>query len=130
MMVTDVRYRGIPWMRLLRSRRDRPSASLNIRTSEKACTVLAGIGWLALSLWLWTGLTAWLGIGSAALLAILILNGPLLAWFARHRGWRFAAGTLPLRLLYYALNVISVLVALLSPSLPRQQRLSLSNPTG
>jgi len=126
MVITDVRYRGIPWMRLLKSRRDRPSGSLNVRTSEKACTLLAAIGVSAVSVWLWTGLTAWLAMGAATIPAILVLNAPLLAWFARQRGVRFAASTIPLRLLYYILNVVSVLVGFLSPSLQRDPRLSLS----
>jgi glycosyltransferase involved in cell wall biosynthesis len=130
MAVTDLRYRGIPWMRLLLSRRDRPPASLNIRAAERTCTVLVGAGFLALSLWLWTGLTWWLGIASASAIAMLGLNVPLLAWFAQQRGWLFALGTIPLRLLYYALNVVAVLIALLSPSFRRPRALSLFKTTG
>jgi len=116
MMVTDVRQRGIPWMRLLLSRNVR-SATLNIRTSEQLCTVLLLVGLVALATWLWTGKMGWLATAAGALVLILAINLPLLAWFARHRDWRFALSAVPLRLLYYALNVVSVGLALL-PSRP------------
>ena len=44
---------------------------------------------------------------------MLVINAPLFAWFARHRGWWFAARVMPLRVLYYVLNGISVILAVM-----------------
>lgn len=121
MIVTDVRLRGIPWVRLLLSRKVRPTATLNIRLSEQVCTVLVVAGYLALGWWLWSGELAWLLVAAAAMAAVLAINGPLLAWFARQRGWGFAIRAMPLRLLYYVLNAVSVSVAVLPFIFSRQQ---------
>jgi GT2 family glycosyltransferase len=121
MIVTDVRHRGIPWIRLLLSSKVRPAATLNLRLSEQICTVLVVVGCLALGGWLWSGGMIWLAVAAAAVTATLAINGPLLAWFARHRGWGFALRAMPLRLLYYALNAVSVSLALLPFAFGRQQ---------
>jgi GT2 family glycosyltransferase len=121
MIVTDVRERGIPWVRMLLSRKARPAATLNIRLSEQLCTVLVVAGCLALGGWLWRGGTTWLVAAAAAMTAVLAINAPLLAWFARQRGWGFAIRAMPLRLLYYALNAVSVSLALLPFVFGRQQ---------
>ena len=126
MIVSDVRHRGIPWMRLLMKQKARPAATLNIRVSEQACTVLVIVGCLAWFGWLWNGGSAWLAVAASAITTTLVINGPLLAWFARQRGWKFALYSVPLRLLYYVLNAVSVSLALLSvafdrPDTPRPQ---------
>lgn len=113
LIVTDVRHRGVPWMRLLMSRKVRPAATLNIRVSEQVCTGLVILGCLAVFGWWWSGAAWWLAVAAGALGATLALNAPLLAWLARERGWGFALGALPLRLLHYVLNVVSVSLALL-----------------
>jgi GT2 family glycosyltransferase len=120
MIVTDVRLRGIPWMRLLLRRKVPPPATLNIRLSEQVCTALVVVGCLALGAWLWSGGMTWLAVTAAAVTAILAINWPLLAWFARHRGWGFAIRAMPLRLLYYALNAVSVSLAVLPFGFGRQ----------
>ena len=119
MIVTDVRHRGIPWMRLLMSHKVRPAATLNIRVSEQACTLLVIVGCLAWLAWLWNGRPAWLAVAASAIAATLAINAPLLAWFARQRGWRFALCAVPLRLLYYVLNAVSVSLALLPVAFDR-----------
>jgi hypothetical protein len=113
MVVTDVRGRGVPWVRLLLSRKIRPTATLNLRPSEQVCTVLVVIGGLALVLGLSTGEWTWLAVGLMTLTVILTINAPLLAWFARQRGWWFAVRVVPLRVLYYALNAVSAFLGLL-----------------
>jgi hypothetical protein len=60
-------------------------------------------------------------VAAAAMTAVLAINAPLLAWFARQRGWGFAIRAMPLRLLYYALNAVSVSLALLPFVFGRQQ---------
>lgn len=120
MIVTDVRRRGIPWMRLLLSRGLPPPATLNVRLSEQVCTALVVVGCLSLLAWLWSGGRTWLTVTAGAVIAIFAINGPLLAWFARHRGWGFALRAMPLRLLYYALNAVSVSLAVLPFGFGRQ----------
>jgi cellulose synthase/poly-beta-1,6-N-acetylglucosamine synthase-like glycosyltransferase len=121
MIVTDVRRRGIPWVRLLMSQKVRPAATLNLRASEQVCTILTVVGCFALGVWLWSGGSTWLVVVGAAIAAILAINAPLLAWFAGHRGWWFAFRAMPLRLLYYALNVVSVSLAMLPMGLNKQR---------
>jgi hypothetical protein len=50
----------------------------------------------------------WLGAAGLCLLGALALSLDLYAFFARVRGWRFAVAAVPLNLMYYALNGISV----------------------
>ncbi|HZN96594.1 MAG TPA: glycosyltransferase family 2 protein [Gemmatimonadales bacterium] len=114
MVVTDVLRRGIPWLRLLLGRNDPPPPTLNLRVSEQICTAAVVIAGLAAGAWLKTSEPWWVGISVAAVITVLAINQQLLAWFARHRGWWFAVGIIPLRLLYYALNAFSVVVALAS----------------
>ncbi len=124
MIVTDVRDRGVPWVRLLMNQRRRPAATLNIRVPERVCTVLVAVACLALVLWLWTGAEVWLTVAAAATGTTLAINAPLLVWLARQRSWGFALGAVPLRLLYYGLNTVSVCLALLPFGFGRQRTLS------
>jgi GT2 family glycosyltransferase len=122
MIVTDVLHRGIPWMRLLMSQKVRPAATLNIRVSEQACTGLVAIGCLALIVWLWSGATIWVAVAAGGMAAALAISAPLLAWLARQRGWGFALGALPLQLLHYLLNAVSVSLALIPFRFGRERR--------
>jgi hypothetical protein len=61
-------------------------------------------------------------------------NAALFRWFARVRGWRFAAGTVPLRVLYYVVNVWSAVAALVTHAVraaapPRSPRAATSCPS-
>jgi glycosyltransferase involved in cell wall biosynthesis len=113
MIVTDVRDRGIPWMRLIRQR-PASSGTLNLRTGEKVYTVLAGVAIVSLLAALASFDSRWLLPVVVCICIILGGNLPLLAWFARVRGWWFATRVIPLRLLYYFLNVVSVVLGLAS----------------
>ena len=121
MIVTDVQHRGIPWMRLLLSSKVKPAATLNLRPSEQLCTCLVVLGTLALAAWLLSAQKIWLALAVAAVTVTLAVNWPLLAWFARHRGWGFALRAAPLRFLYYWLNAVSVSLALLTFAFSGQQ---------
>jgi hypothetical protein len=98
----------------------RPTATLNIRRSGQISTLLVVVACLAVGEWLWNGERASALVASTAVIAILAIDGPLLAWFARHRGWWFALRAIPLRLLYHALNAVSVSLALLPVGFGRQ----------
>lgn len=108
----DVLNRGAPWMALLLERRSVGAGTLNIGIQEKVMTGLAVAGTLAIPAAALTGNRALLSLGGASLLAVLAGNAPMIRWFARVRGRRFAAAVLPLRLLYYLLNGVSVGLAL------------------
>jgi glycosyltransferase involved in cell wall biosynthesis len=113
MIVTDVRDRGIPWVRLL-LRQDgvvRP-ASLNIRPAERVYTALTALAFVAVLAAVATGATWWWVLAAVCAAVPLAGNGPLVAWFARQRGWWFALRVLPLRMLYYLLNAVSIVLAL------------------
>ena len=127
MIVTDVQQRGVPWMHLLLTSKARPAATLNLRPSEQLCTLLVVLGCLAMGAWLWSGAMIWLGVAAAAAALTLAINAPLLAWLARHRGWWFALRAMPLRVLYYALNAVSVSLGLLAFAFRRQQPRAIKN---
>lgn len=108
-VVADVRDRGVPWTRLLLSRRRTiRRATLNVRTGEQVLTGLMGV---ASALLLGSMFS-----GSYVLLALAVLTTGLIvagdwrftAWLARERGLWFAVRAVPLRLLYYVLNVVSI----------------------
>ena len=106
----DLRNRGVPWMRLLIQRNETVSSgTLNLRLTEKVCTILT---WSAL---LYFGVAAALGerhlaVGAALALGIVVaVNARLYAFFARTRGVAFALAAIPLHLLYYLNNGVAVL---------------------
>ncbi len=112
-VTTNLRDRGVPWVRLLLEERGRGRGSarataLNLRPTEQVYTALVGLALAA-------GATAalardarWLVPGGLALAAVLAGNLPLLRWLARVGGPRLALAGAPLRLLYYVTNGISV----------------------
>lgn len=107
MVRTDVRDRGIPWMRLLLERRGRTAPSLNTGAIEqlKVGGVALAVGTLALSLLLGAPTVALAGL--ALLLVMVALNRDTYAWFARQRGTAFAVAVVPLHLLYYLSNAVA-----------------------
>jgi glycosyltransferase involved in cell wall biosynthesis len=121
MVVADVWYRGVPWVRLLLDRRHTiRRVTLNIRAGEQILTGLAAIALLLAVAALVTG-----GSGEillAAVAAALMVAGDwrFSRWLARSRGWWFAVRAIPLRLMYYALNVISAGLGLLQACADRR----------
>ena len=113
MVTTDVWGRGVPWLRLLRRQRHPRRAILNLRPHEQLCTALVTGSTIAFGGAAWTGDVGWLiaaGVGGGG---ALVANAPMLAWFARRRGWGFALRVVPLRFLYYGLNAVSLALALM-----------------
>lgn len=114
MAVMDVRDRGVPWIRLLLGRKHMIGRStLNLRRGEQVLTGLVGLAGLLAPAGLLTGRLSWLALAALAILLTLAGNWPFTAWVARERGWWFAVRTIPLRLLYYGLNVVSIGLGLL-----------------
>jgi hypothetical protein len=114
MVFTDVRDRGTPWVRLLLARRRMIGRrTLNVRPGEQVLTGLMALAGLLTVVGLVSGRSIWLGLAVLAGATVLAGNWPFHAWLAAQRGWWFALRAVPLRLLYYALNVVSVGLALL-----------------
>jgi glycosyltransferase involved in cell wall biosynthesis len=115
MIVADVRDRGVPWTRLLLSRRGvirRPT--LNVRAGEQVLTGLMGLAAVFAMAALLADRAILLAPAVAAVGLMLVGDRRFQAWLAEERGWWFALRAVPLRVLYYALNVLSIGVALLS----------------
>lgn len=104
MIRTDVMGRAIPWTRLNLARGVAPN-DLNIKLSQKLCVVLVALALLSLPLAL---VSPWfLAGGLLAVLAIVALNAPMFACFARQRGFWFAVRSVPLHLLYFLYSGLS-----------------------
>jgi glycosyltransferase involved in cell wall biosynthesis len=111
---TDLRDRGIPWARLLLHRKAFAiSGRLNLRMLEKLCTVLVWLGCILLVVALWTRSGVWALLAAVPPALAMILNAPLLAFFARTRGFFFALRVIPVQLMYYVLTGISFAVGLM-----------------
>jgi hypothetical protein len=113
MVRNDVRDRGMPWMRLLLARAAVGNGTLNVRAEDRLLTAAAGLAVLALAIAPFAGGRILVGFAVACVLLILARNRALFRWFARVRGWRFALGIAPLRLLYYLLNAAAAGIAVL-----------------
>ena len=106
---TDVLQRGVPWV-LLMKRQHISETDLNVRPSQKACVFLAGLSALAL---LGAPGRPWLlAIVAFGMIAVVKLNIAFYRFLARKRGIAFAAGSVPLHLLYFGCCGISVVLAL------------------
>lgn len=106
---TDLTDRGVPWMRLLIRRGTATKAdSLNLKRVEKINTLLVSFAVLALAIGLVRWQALWAAIALALLVPVIFNNRRLYAWFARKRGVLFVLGVIPLNLIYYLINAISV----------------------
>jgi cellulose synthase/poly-beta-1,6-N-acetylglucosamine synthase-like glycosyltransferase len=121
-ITTDVADRGVPWVRLLiQGRRPPGRATLNVRGLEQLLTALTGIAIVAMGIGLANGDHRWLFGSGLAAAAIIGTDWRLLRWLASLRGWLFAVSAIPLRLLYFALNLVAVVLALLPVSWSRRE---------
>lgn len=110
---TDLRDRGIPWARLLIHRGAMmKTGSLNLRWTEKACTILVWIATLLILSAPWHRSWWWAWVATWCILVVLALNLSLWRFFTRVRGLAFAVLVMPAHLLYYLLNGISFGVGL------------------
>ena len=107
-IATDMRDRGVPWMRLLvHQGATVRTRTLNLRTVEKLNTAVV---WLAAALavvalarprepWGWGAL--------ACVFLVFLFSAPLYAFFLRRRGLPFLLAAVPMHLMYYLLNGVS-----------------------
>jgi GT2 family glycosyltransferase len=103
---TDIRYRAVPWARLMLESKHAPD-DLNLQGTQRlsvAMTVLACACLALASVW-----AALLAVAAVLLLGVIVLNRALFVFFVRQRGLRFAAACIPLQLLYYIYSGLSYL---------------------
>lgn len=104
----DIFYRAIPWTRLILETRNLPR-DLNLTHRAQLSAALVGMMLLALGLLplAAVGAIGWAspGVLVAALVAVVAalvgLNWHVYSWFARRRGWLFAAGAALAHWVYY-----------------------------
>ena len=104
MIRTDFRDRAVPWMHLLLDRNaSGANGTLNITAHEKLLTVLtcASVLSLVLAIVFAPVRLALMALTALMLVYVVVSNIKLIRWFARERGWAFAMGAVPLRVLYY-----------------------------
>jgi GT2 family glycosyltransferase len=110
-MSTDFMHRGIPWTRLLlHEGPNRSQRALNLRASERACTALAGLGWLSLLAAALLRSTVPLIMVAVVVVSVIIANRTFYQFVTRERGLRVALLMLPLHLMYYGTNVFSAIM--------------------
>ncbi len=121
-VTTDLVDRGVPWVRLLlQGRRPPGRGTLNVRGTEQLLTALTGLAVLALVIGMARGDARWLFGSALAASGVVAGDWRFLRWLAARRGWRFALSTIPLRLLYFALNLVAVGLALAPVSWRRRE---------
>ncbi|MGH9861123.1 MAG: glycosyltransferase family 2 protein, partial [Candidatus Acidiferrales bacterium] len=108
----DILLRAVPWTRLILQSKSLPR-DLNLTHAAQASAALAWVLAIALialpaaAAGLLAGIAPWLTASRLAVAipliaaALLILNREVYAWFARQRGWRFAAGAVLAHWVYY-----------------------------
>lgn len=103
MVRTDLRERAIPWMHLILRRGEAMQRGpLNLRVREKLYTAFTAIAIAATLGALAFSNNALAYIAAFCVMVVLLGNAALLSWFGARRGFFFAVGVAPLRLLYYA----------------------------
>jgi GT2 family glycosyltransferase len=106
---TDVRDRGIPWVRLLLSERVF-AMDLNLEIANRVSVALIYLLWASL---LATVLWPPVAVGAVLMaIALLVINLPLYAFFRRERGLLFALAVIPWHWLYYTYNGVCCVVGL------------------
>lgn len=104
---TDVKDRGVPWMRLLlQEGKLGKRTSLNLKVIEKVNTAMVGLALLGVPLAALLRDARWLGLVAAGVLFVGVANLPFYRFLARSGGIGFAVAAVPIHLLYYVLNGI------------------------
>jgi hypothetical protein len=130
-ITTDVADRAVPWLRLfLRGHRPARRATLNVRGLEQFLTALAAVAVVALGVGMARWHPHWLMGSGLALAGIVVTDWRFLRWLASQRGGLFALRAIPLRLLYFALNVLAVILALVPVSWRRRESRLAGAPRG
>lgn len=113
-LYTDLFRRGIPWVRLMRARREW-TGQLNFSTSQRVAAVAAVAVVAALLLTAWR--TEMLLVATVPLATFVYLNRGFFRLIATKRGVPAAIATVPLHLTYALICVASVVLAFFYPPL-------------
>jgi hypothetical protein len=109
MIRADLWNRGVPWTRLLVQQGTMTrAATLNLRPIERLKTALTSAALVCAALALLMREPGWLMAAVVSLLAVVVGSVDVYVFFTRVRGWRFAVAAVPLHLLYYAVNGVSL----------------------
>lgn len=100
---TEIFCRALPWSRLI-IEREVMINDMNLKTSDRISAVLVGLSLASLPLMLIRLEFLLLTVG--LMLAVAILNRSILGFFARKRGFLFAALTFPWQLLYFFYSAV------------------------
>ncbi len=115
---TDLRHRGVPWMRLILHEGPNPGGDrLNVRPVHRLCVALT---WIAFGMLPAAAVfrSAWpLAMCVLAAILVVLLNLGFFAMLRRVSGWRVALGAIPLHLLFYFSNGLSAISGVLAYSI-------------
>lgn len=98
LLQTDIFCRAVPWSRLILTSQGMIN-DLNLKTADRACSLLVSMAMLVAALSLWTPWLLLMLVG--ILLSIWLLNLPIFQFFYKKRGLGFALLTFPLQLGYF-----------------------------
>ncbi len=122
MIVSDIRDRGIPWTQLI-MRGGRFNNDLNLKSTYRACVVLAYVGVVLLAL---APVQPWLLVPLPLLVGTLVvLSRRYYRYFYRQRGLWFVVRLFPLHYLYHLYNGLSFAAGTLLYTVSRWTRLRL-----
>ena len=115
---TDFKSRGVPWTRLIMHEGEGSAGTapgtLNIRAVQKMCTGLVGLGFIAAVVSALTRSPWPLVITGSAVGMVLGVNFGFYKLLRRVRGFPFALAALPLHLMYYLSNCLSLAIGWLA----------------
>ena len=106
-IVTEVKFRGIPWTQLIH-RYGGLSNDLNTKSELRLSVALAYVflaSLMAAAIWPGAALVA-----VAAIAVLVTINRDYYAWFVRHRGWGFTLRVIPAHVLHHLCNGVSFVV--------------------
>ncbi len=104
MVVSDIRDRGIPWTQLI-LRGGRFNSDLNLKSSYRACVVLAYVALVLIAL-AWIQPALLLPV-PAVIATLIVLSRRYYRYFYRQRGLWFVVRVFPLHYLYHVYNGLS-----------------------
>ena len=109
MLSTDLKHRGTAWMwLLLKEGASASGGSLNLRVVEKLCTALVGAAGVALAAALVMRNVLPLVIALLAFMGVVVLQRRFYDYLRRQRGIVFALQAIPIHILCYVVNGVSV----------------------
>ena len=106
---TDILQRGVPWL-ILMKRLKVVETDLNVRRGQRVCVVVAGV--LGLTLAASPLRPDVLPLAALGPVLVVALNLAFYRFLARKRGLLFAAGAVPMHLIYFGCCGLSVVLAL------------------